>query len=142
MKVVVVGGVAGGASAAARLRGLDESAESSCSSVGIHLVCQLRTAILHRWRNNRPGCPDLTPRFRFHVDVRVDSEVTAIDPKADSAAGEGEDRGEYTESYIAGGPAPFTLRRFAGCLRPCAIFPIPLRSVAMWKNSTPRAPWS
>ena len=41
MKYVIIGGVAGGATAAARLRRIDEQAE-------IHFVCQLRITLLYR----------------------------------------------------------------------------------------------
>ena len=47
---------------------------------------------------------------RFHVDVRINSEVTAIDPKAKQVTVRSKDRGEYTESYdkliLSPGAAP------------------------------------
>ena len=50
MKVVIVGGVAGGATAAARIRRLNEQAEIVVfERSGYHLLRQLRSALLYRW---------------------------------------------------------------------------------------------
>ena len=50
MKVVIVGGVAGGASAAARLRRLDESAEIIMFERGEYIsFAKLWSALLYRW---------------------------------------------------------------------------------------------
>ena len=49
MKVVIIGGVAGGMSAATRLRRLDEDAEIIVFDKGPTVVCQLRVAILSVW---------------------------------------------------------------------------------------------
>ena len=49
MKVVIVGGVAGGATAAARIRRLNEQAEIVVfERSGYILLCQLWSAILYR----------------------------------------------------------------------------------------------
>ena len=49
MKVVIVGGVAGGATAAARIRRLNEQAEIVVfERSGVYLLCQLWSAILYR----------------------------------------------------------------------------------------------
>ncbi len=85
-KILIVGGVAGGASAAARLRRLDETAEIIMFERGEHISfanCGLpyyiggaitrRDALLLQ-------TPESFKR-RFNVDVRVNSEVTAINRK-------------------------------------------------------------
>lgn len=104
-KIVIIGGVAGGASAAARLRRQDETAEIVLLERGDYIsyancglpyhvgdVIQSRDALLL-----------MTPekmKERFRVDVRTLNEVTAIDPDGKTvtvkrlATGE-----EYKESY-------------------------------------------
>jgi NADPH-dependent 2,4-dienoyl-CoA reductase/sulfur reductase-like enzyme/rhodanese-related sulfurtransferase len=84
LKIVIVGGVAGGASAAAKARREDESADIvvlekgpyvSFANCGLpyHLSKQIpeRDALF-------VASPELF-RDRFNIDVRVNSEVTAID---------------------------------------------------------------
>ena len=115
MKVVVVGGVAGGASAAARLRRLDESAEIIMFERGEYISfanCGLPYYIGGEI-TDRAALTLQTPQSfhsRFHVDVRINSEVTAIDPKAKQVTARSKDRGEYTESYdkliLSPGAAP------------------------------------
>ena len=115
MKVVVVGGVAGGASAAARLRRLDESAEIIMFERGEYISfanCGLPYYIGGEI-TDRAALTLQTPQSfhsRFHVDVRINSEVTAIDPKAKQVTVHSKDRGEYTESYdkliLSPGAAP------------------------------------
>ena len=115
MKVVVVGGVAGGASAAARLRRLDESAEIIMFERGEYISfanCGLPYYIGGEI-TDRAALTLQTPQSfhsRFHVDVRINSEVTAIDPKAKQVTVCSKDRGEYTESYdkliLSPGAAP------------------------------------
>ena len=86
MKVVIVGGVAGGASAAARLRRLDEEAEIVVferSGYISYANCGLPYYIGGTITD--PGALTLqTPESfdsRFRVDMRVNHEVTAIDPE-------------------------------------------------------------
>ena len=87
MKVVVVGGVAGGASAAARLRRLDESAEIIMFERGEYISfanCGLPYYIGGEI-TDRAALTLQTPQSfhsRFHVDVRINSEVTAIKSEA------------------------------------------------------------
>ncbi len=84
MKVIIVGGVAGGASAAARLRRLDERAEILLLERGEHISfanCGLPYYIGGEIRE-RAALLLQTPesfRVRFRVEVRVASEVVAID---------------------------------------------------------------
>ena len=105
MKVVIVGGVAGGATAAARIRRLDEDAQVivlersgyvSYANCGLPyyvggVICDKEELTLQ------------TPekfRKRFCVEVRTRHEVTAIDPLGKKVTVCGLDTGEvYEESY-------------------------------------------
>jgi len=83
-RLVVVGGVAGGASAAARARRLSEKAEITLFERGNYISfanCGLPYHIGGEIKD-RDALLVLTPeqfRDRFHVDVRVGWEVTGID---------------------------------------------------------------
>lgn len=104
-KVLIVGGVAGGASCAARLRRLDENAEIIVFERGEYIsyancglpyhvgdVIKARSALIL-----------VTPeamRAKYNTDVRVKQEITAIDKAAKSVTVKKTDTGEtYTESY-------------------------------------------
>lgn len=83
-KIVIVGGVAGGASAAARARRLDETAEIIMFERGEHisfancgLPYHIGGTITDRARLLVQTPEAMTARFR--IDVRVRTEVTAID---------------------------------------------------------------
>lgn len=82
-KIIIVGGVAGGASAAARLRRLDERAEIILFERGEYISfanCGLPYYIGGEIRE-KAALTLQTPqsfRTRFRVDVRIWSEVTAI----------------------------------------------------------------
>ncbi len=105
MKVVIVGGVAGGASAAARLRRLDENAEIILFEKGEYISfanCGLpyyiggtieeRDALLVQTPENM--------RATFNIDVRVKSEVREIDRKnKEVVVRELDSSREYRESY-------------------------------------------
>lgn len=115
MKVVIVGGVAGGASAAARLRRLDESAEIIMFERGEYISfanCGLPYYIGGEITKKSALTLQTPQSFnaRFNVDVRVNSEVTSIDPKTKTVTVRSKDRGEYTESYdkliLSPGAAP------------------------------------
>ncbi|MCR4725540.1 MAG: FAD-dependent oxidoreductase [Clostridia bacterium] len=124
MKLVVVGGVAGGASAAARVRRLDENAEivmfergedvsySNCALpyyLG-GLIGESQSLIL------------MTPqKFKgeHNIDVRVNSEVTAIDRGAKTVTVKNVKTGEeYKESYdklvLSPGASPIMPRSIRG----------------------------
>ncbi len=104
-KVLIVGGVAGGASAAARLRRLDEHAQIILFERGEYISfanCGLPYYIGGEITDKR----DLTlqtPRSfhaRFNVDVRIFSEVTAIDRANKAVTVRNHKTGEtYRESY-------------------------------------------
>jgi len=86
-KVIIVGGVAGGASAAARLRRLDEHVEIILFERGEHISfanCGLPYYIGGEI-TSKASLTVQTPqsfKARFNVDVRTFSEVTAIDRDA------------------------------------------------------------
>lgn len=83
MKVVIIGGVAGGATAAARIRRLDETAQIVVfekSGFISYANCGLPYYI-GGTINNKAALTLQTPESfysRFHVDMRAHHEVTAI----------------------------------------------------------------
>lgn len=105
MKVVIVGGVAGGASAAARLRRLDEQAEivifersGYISYANCGLPYYIGGSI-----SDADALTLQTPQSfnrRFNVAVNVLHEVTAIDPGSKTVTVKNLSSGEsFTESY-------------------------------------------
>jgi Uncharacterized NAD(FAD)-dependent dehydrogenases len=117
MKTVIVGGVAGGMSAATRLRRLDESAEIVVLERSGHVSfanCGLPYYVGGVITDRRSLLLQ-TPaslKARFGLDVRVDSEVVSIDAAAKTVAITNlADGSQYTESYdnliLAPGAAPF-----------------------------------
>ena len=87
-RVVVVGGVAGGMSAAARLRRLDESASIVVLEKGGDVSfanCGLPYHVGDEITRGAPSSSCTPPRRcapRFDLDVRVRHEVVAIDREA------------------------------------------------------------
>lgn len=84
-RVVVVGGVAGGASFAARVRRLDESASIVILDKGDYVSfanCGLPYYVggIIKERNNLIIQTPQKLRDRFNIDVRVRSEVLSVDP--------------------------------------------------------------
>ena len=85
-KILIVGGVAGGASAAARLRRLDENAEIVMFEKGEYISfanCGLPYYIGETIKE-REKLLVQTPEAmneRFKIDVRVNSEVVGVDTK-------------------------------------------------------------
>lgn len=105
LKVLIVGGVAGGASAAARLRRLDEQAEIILFERGEYISfanCGLPYYIGGEI-TDKEDLTLQTPqsfRARFNVDVRVQNEVVAIDRAAKTVTVRNGANGEtYRESY-------------------------------------------
>lgn len=123
MKVIIVGGVAGGASAAARLRRLDENAQIIVferSGYISYANCGLPYyvgGVIEEQNELTLQTPDsLWERFR--IDVRVRHEVTSVDTSNKLVTVHGLDTGrEYTESYdkliLATGAKP-TVPQMAG----------------------------
>jgi len=104
-KVLIVGGVAGGATAAARLRRLDEGAEIVMFERGGYISyanCGLPYYIGGEIAD-KSALELNTPegfRARFNIDVRVRHEVTAIDRAAKTVAVTDLATGaRYTEGY-------------------------------------------
>ena len=87
MKILIVGGVAGGASAATRLRRLDERAEIILFEKGPYVSyanCGLPYyigGVIAEKEKLLVTKPELLRR-RFCIDVRTENEVTAIDGAA------------------------------------------------------------
>lgn len=105
MKVVIIGGVAGGATAAARLRRLDERAEIIIlerSGYVSYANCGLPYYI-GGTITDRSKLTLQTPesfRSRFNIDVRVRHEALSIDREARTVLVRRLDGGdEYTETY-------------------------------------------
>jgi NADPH-dependent 2,4-dienoyl-CoA reductase/sulfur reductase-like enzyme/rhodanese-related sulfurtransferase len=107
MKVIIIGGVAGGATAAARLRRLDESAEIiilertgyvSYANCGLPYFLSGVIADEGKLTLQTPA----SFKERFNIDVRVRNEAVAIDPDAKTVTVRRlEDGSEYTEDYDA-----------------------------------------
>ena len=105
-KILIVGGVAGGATAAARMRRLDEQAEIilferdeyiSFANCGLPYyvggVISEREQLLLQTPEGM--------KEKFNVDVRVNSEVVAIDTENKMVTVRSKTRGEYDETYDA-----------------------------------------
>ncbi len=115
MKVVIVGGVAGGASAAARLRRLDEKAQIILFERGEYISfanCGLPYYIGGEIKK-KSALTLQTPesfRTRFGIDVRVNSEVTDVRPAEKTVVVRTKEGEEYTETYdkliLSPGAAP------------------------------------
>ncbi|SMB82202.1 NADPH-dependent 2,4-dienoyl-CoA reductase, sulfur reductase [Desulfonispora thiosulfatigenes DSM 11270] len=117
MKVLIIGGVAGGASAAARLRRIDENIEiilfergPNISFANCGLPYHIGEVIKHRENLLVQTAEGMEQRFR--VDVRVNNEVINIDPKNKQVeVMDLKKNKKYTESYdkliLSPGAAPF-----------------------------------
>lgn len=104
MKVVIIGGVAGGASCATRLRRLDESAEIVILERGDHVSyanCGLPYYVggkIEREESLTVASPGFL-RARFGIDVRVRSEAVGIDTEKKVVRVRESDGREYDEPY-------------------------------------------
>ncbi|GFI25597.1 coenzyme A disulfide reductase [Lachnospiraceae bacterium] len=105
MKVVIIGGVAGGATAAARIRRLEETAQVIIlerSGYVSYANCGLPYYIGGRIRS-REALTLQTPekfRKRFCIDVRTRHEATAINPDRKTVTVHELETGRvYEESY-------------------------------------------
>ena len=103
-KYLIVGGVAGGATTAARLRRLDEHAEIVMFERGAYISyanCGLPYYV-GGVISERDRLFVQTPqsfKARLNVDVRIEQEVIAIDRQAKSVTIRHKDGSEYTETY-------------------------------------------
>lgn len=114
-KVLIVGGVAGGASAAARLRRLDEKMEIIIFERGEHISyanCGLPYYV-SGVISEREQLLVQTPqgmKKRFNIDVRINSEVTRIFPEEKAIEVQDENGRIYKETYddliLSPGAAP------------------------------------
>ncbi|HPI03399.1 MAG TPA: FAD-dependent oxidoreductase [Candidatus Goldiibacteriota bacterium] len=105
MKIVIIGGVAGGMSAAARLRRLSETAEITVFEKGGYVSfanCGLPYYIggeITERQNLLLQTPE-SFKARFNVNVRVNSEVLSVDTKAKEVRVKDLKTGnEYAEKY-------------------------------------------
>ena len=116
MKHLIIGGVAGGATAAARIRRLDESAEIILVEKGKYisyancgLPYYIGGAITDRQRLF-VQTPESFGR-RFNVDVKVENEAVAIDPVGKVVTIRRADGSAYTETYdkllLSPGASPY-----------------------------------
>lgn len=103
-KVLIVGGVAGGASAAARLRRLDENIEIVVFEKGEYISfanCGLPYYVGEAIKE-RDALLLQTPekmKSRFNIDVRINSEVISIDADKKTVKVNSRFDGEYEENY-------------------------------------------
>ena len=116
MKTLIVGGVAGGASAAVRLRRLNENAEIVIFEKGEYVSyanCGLPyyiSGVINDRKNLNVSSPEQL-RNRFNIDVRTGNEVTSIDTEKMTVTVLNKATGEtYEESYddliLAPGASP------------------------------------
>ena len=104
-RILIVGGVAGGASAAARLRRLDENAEIIMFERGEHISfanCGLPYYIGGEITDKQQLTLQTPKSFRerFNIDVRVLSEIITIDKEVKTVTVKNHQTNEiYTESY-------------------------------------------
>ena len=105
MKYIIVGAVAGGASTAARLRRLDEQAEIVIFEKGAYISyanCGLPYYIGEVIKDRNKLFVQTASAFnkRFNIDVRVMTEVTAIDSANKTITAKNQVSGEeYQETY-------------------------------------------
>uniref|UniRef100_UPI00402565E9 NAD(P)/FAD-dependent oxidoreductase n=1 Tax=Phocaeicola vulgatus TaxID=821 RepID=UPI00402565E9 len=115
MKYVIIGGVAGGATAAARLRRQDENSNIVLIEKGKYISyanCGLPYYI-GGVITDRDRLFVQTPEAfsrRFHIDVRTESEAVGINTEAKVVILKDKEHGTYSESYdkllLAPGSSP------------------------------------
>lgn len=117
MKHVIIGGVAGGATAAARIRRIDEFAEIVMLEKGNYISyanCGLPYYIGGTIEERERLFVQTPDSFggRFKVDVRVGHEVVAIDTEAKNVTVRRADGSDYIESYdkLLLAPGAFAVR--------------------------------
>ena len=104
MKYLIVGGVAGGATAAARIRRNTEKAEIIMFEKGQYISyanCGLPYYIGGVIDDRNKLFVQTPEAFgkRFNIDVRTNSEVVSVDVKNKTVAVRTKDGREYTEQY-------------------------------------------
>lgn len=117
MKHLIIGGVAGGATAAARIRRLTETDSIVLFEKGDHISyanCGLPYYIGGTIKDRDKLFVQTPESFgrRFNIDVRVRSEVIAIDTERHTVKVRGPQGGVYEETYdrllLSPGAVPFT----------------------------------
>ena len=104
MKYVIIGGVAGGATAAARLRRVDEMSEIILLEKGKYISyanCGLPYYIGGVIEEREKLLVQTPESFgkRFRIDVRVENEVTSLSPDKKTVTVRRRDGSEYVETY-------------------------------------------
>ena len=104
MKHIIIGGVAGGATAAARIRRADEEAEIVLLEQGKYIAyanCGLPYYIGGAIAEREKLFLQTPASFggRFNIDVRIENEAVGIDTAAKSVEVRRADGSTYTESY-------------------------------------------
>ncbi len=117
MKILIIGGVAGGATAATRLRRLSEENEIIIFERGEHVSfanCGLPYHIgdVIKERNDLLLQTPKSLKERFNLDVRIKTEIVSIDREKEEVKAQNLKTGEfYTESYdkllLSPGAEPF-----------------------------------
>ena len=104
MKIIIIGGVAGGATTAARIRRVDETAEIILLEKGKHISyanCGLpyyRGGVIEEREKLFVQTPEAFST-RFRVDVRTENEVVFIDRKKKTVTVRQSSEDTYEESY-------------------------------------------
>lgn len=104
-KIVIIGGVAGGSTAAARLRRLDENSEIIIFERGQHISfanCGLPYYVGGSIKEKDDLLVQTVKGLtaRYNLDIRINSEVIAIEPKSKKVEAKNLQTGEiYQESY-------------------------------------------
>lgn len=104
MKIIIIGGVAGGATTAARIRRVDEKAEIILLEKGKYISyanCGLPYyigGIIEEWEKLFVQTPEVFST-RFRVDVRTENEVIFIDRKRKTVTVRQSSEDTYEESY-------------------------------------------
>ena len=115
MKIVIIGGVAGGATTAARIRRVDETAQIVLLERGKYISyanCGLPYYIGNTIKEREKLFVQTPEAFskRFMVDVRTENEVVAIDKEQKQVIIKRKDGSQYNETYdrlvISTGAAP------------------------------------
>lgn len=104
MKHIIIGGVAGGATAAARIRRIDEQAEIVLLEKGKYISyanCGLPYYIGGTIAEREKLFVQTPESFgrRFNIDVRVENEVVAVDTKTKTVTVRRQDGTEYIETF-------------------------------------------
>ena len=112
MRTIIIGGGAGGASCAARLRRLDENMEililekteeTSIASCGLPYYIG---GVIENRANMQVAKPEMFKSL-FNIDIKLNSEVTAINPQTKSVTTKNGETYTYDKLVIATGAVPF-----------------------------------